>query len=937
MELKPIEKKWQEKWREAKLFEAVPDNREKFMVCFPYPYVNGLGHIGHMLSSMRIEVMSRFRRMQGYNVLFAQGFHATGQPIVAAAKRVAEGEHKQIEILRSMGVSDVEPFKDPLHWINFFPEAWKNDFENLGYSIDWRRSFITTSLNKPYDSFIRWQFLKLKEKGLIEKGTHPVIFCPKCGFPIGDHDRSDGEGVNPEEVVLLKFDMDGANLPAMTYRPETMYGVTNLWLNPNGKYVQARVNNEEWIISEEMVGSLKDQNFEVSVIRELSGRELIGKKITNPVNNTKVIILPADFVDTKVGSGVVMSVPAHAPFDYIAVRDIRQNKKVLEEFSLTDSDVNFPFISLIKIEGFGDFPAMEIVEREKVKSQNDTDKLEKATEEIYKREFHSGVLKIKGFEGKKVSEVKEELIDNFAKKNFALRYYIIPQKVVCRCLTPATIKIVRDQWFIRYKDRDWKKLAHECVEEMNTYPDDIKKNFHYTIDWLNDWACTRDRRTSLGTILPFDETQVIESLSDSTIYMAYYTISHILQEGKLRNDKTYTPDFFDYIFFGKGDAKKICAENKIDSKILEQLRKEFSYWYKNGFQLRSSAKDLIQNHLTFCIFNHTAVFPKNNWPRGMAVNGYVMLNGEKMSKSKGNTVYMKDAVRDYPVDVLRFLAAYAGDAGIEDANIELREAKAIESRLLGWHNFAMEFCNTGISERRPIDEWFDMMVDKTIETATKEYSEANTKSALQSGFFNLGNIFKWYRRRAVEFNKDSLNRYIEVQTKLLAPVTPHLCEEIWSALGNKEFISASKWPKAEKRYNPEIDLSEKIISNLYDDMKAVVELSKLEKPSMIKIVAPEKWKYDLAEKLDKKMKETRNVGELMKTAMGFGESRKNAKPVQKYLMRVTKSGMNDYLRSEQKFVEAAIPFFEKEFGCEVILTNEPLKEAWPGKFGIVVE
>jgi len=937
MELKSIEGKWQKNWQDAKIFEAVPDNREKFMVCCPYPYVNGVGHLGHLLTSMRVEAMARFRRMQGYNVLYAQGFHATGQPIVAAAKRVAEGESKQIEILKSMGVTDIEPFKDPLHWISFFPEVWKNDFEKLGYSIDWRRSFITTRLNKPYDSFVRWQFLKLKEKGLVEKGTHPVIFCSKCGFPIGDHDRADGEGVNPEEVVLLKFDLDGIKLPAMTYRPETMYGVTNLWLNPNGNYVRAKVGSEEWIISKEMISPLIDQNFEVSVVKEISGKDLIGRFVSNPVNNTKVIILPADFVDTKIGSGVVMSVPAHAPFDYIAVRDLRQDKKRLEEFAIGEKDVNFQFLSLIKVEGYGEFPAMELVEREKIGSQKEEEKLEKATEEIYKKEFHSGVLKIKGLEGRKVSEVKDDVIDEFVGKEIALRYYIIPQKVVCRCLTTATIKIVRDQWFLKYKDKQWKKLAHECVDQMKAYPEDIRKNFHYTIDWLNDWACTRDKRTSLGTLLPFDETQIIESLSDSTIYMSYYTISHMLQQGTLRGAKSYTESFFDYIFFGKGDKKNIAGENNVEESFLETARREFIYWYKNGFQLRNSGKDLIQNHLTFCIFNHTAVFPKENWPSGISVNGYVMLNGEKMSKSKGNTVYMKDAVRDYPVDVLRFLAAYAGDTGIEDANIELREAKAIESKLLSWHSFATECYGKGINEKRPIDEWFEMMIDKTIEAATRDYENANTKSALQSGFFNLGNIFKWYRKRAVDFNKETLKRYIEVQTKLLAPITPHLCEEIWSTIGNGGFISQAKWPVAEKAYNQELDIGERIIENLYADMKAVVELSKLEKPRQIKIVVPEAWKYELSEMLGEKLKETRNIGELMKTAMSLEESRKNGKLVQKYLMKVTKSGMAEYVIAEQKFVEAALPFFEKEFGCRVELTNEPLKEAWPGKFGIVVE
>jgi len=937
MDLKEIEEKWQKKWDDGKVFEAVPDNREKYMLCFPYPYVNGIGHLGHMLSSMRVEAVSRFMRLKGKNVLFAQAFHATGQPIVAAAKRVAEGEQKQIEILKSMGVEDIAPFSDPLHWIEFFPELWKDDFRKLGLSVDWRRSFVTTSLNSPYDSFVRWQFLKLKEKGLVGKGTHPVVFCPKCGFAIGDHDRADGEGVMPEEVVLLRFDLDGMKLPTMTYRPETIYGVTNLWLNPEGVYVKVKVNGETWLVSDAMLSGLENQGFSVEKIGEVKGSELIGKLVTNPANRSKAIILPADFVNMGVGSGVVMSVPAHAPFDYIAVRDLRQNKELQEKFGLSEADVSFDFVSLIKVEGYGKFPAVEIVEKSGVKSQKDEELLEKLTEEIYKKEFHTGTLKIEGYEGKRVFEAKEELIGRFVRDSVALRYYILPQKVTCRCLTDAIVKVVSDQWFLNYKDKGWKALAHECVDDMAAYPEELKKNFHYTIDWLRDWACTRDRRTSLGTVLPFDDSQVIESLSDSTIYMAYYTISHLLQEGKLRNDKSYTESFFDYIFYGKGDLEGVAKENNCSKEIVGQLRGEFSYWYKGGFQLRSSGKDLIQNHLTFCIFNHTAIFPKENWPGGMGVNGHVMLNGEKMSKSKGNTVYMKDAVRDYPVDVLRFLTAYAGDTGLEDANIELRDAKSLESKLVSWYHFAVESYGKGVSEKRPIDHWFDTVIDKCILEAEGHYTRANTKSAIQAGFFSLQNFYKWYRKRAVELNKETVSRFIEAQTLILAPITPHLCEEVWAAIGKEGLIANAKWPEVSGKLDENAEIGEKIISNLFEDMKAVVDLSRLEKPNLIKIVMPEPWKYMLTGIVSDKLKETRNLGEVIKAAMELEESRKYAKNVQKFIGRAAKTGLSEYLEGEKSYVEFALPFFEKEFGCKVELTEEPIKESWPGKFGILVE
>ena len=271
MDFREIEKKWKKKWEEEKIFESNSDNREKFFVNVAYPYVNGYGHLGHLFTFLRTEILARFKRMQGYNVLFPQGFHATGQPIVAAAKRIKEKEEKQIKILKDMGIpeKDIDKFSDVNYWIEYFPEKWKEDLKNLGFSIDWRRSFITTEANKPYDSFVKWQFMKLKEKNLIYKGSHPVIFCEKCGFPIGDHDRVEGEGVVPEEVILLKFELGKIKLPVMTYRPETIYGVTNLWINPDEDYVQAKVSDEEILKIEAMVNNLIRLNIPLSEHRNI--------------------------------------------------------------------------------------------------------------------------------------------------------------------------------------------------------------------------------------------------------------------------------------------------------------------------------------------------------------------------------------------------------------------------------------------------------------------------------------------------------------------------------------------------------------------------------------------------------------------------------------------------------------------------------------------
>ena len=104
-----IEKKWQERWEEAKVFEAdAMPGKKKFFCTFPCPYINAYPHIGHLYTIMRVEAFARYKRLHGYNVIFPQAWHATGSPIIAAAKRVQEREEKQIQMMKDMGISKEE-------------------------------------------------------------------------------------------------------------------------------------------------------------------------------------------------------------------------------------------------------------------------------------------------------------------------------------------------------------------------------------------------------------------------------------------------------------------------------------------------------------------------------------------------------------------------------------------------------------------------------------------------------------------------------------------------------------------------------------------------------------------------------------------------------------------------------------------------------------
>lgn len=274
------------------------------------------------------------------------------------------------------------------------------------------------------------------------------------------------------------------------------------------------------------------------------------------------------------------------------------------------------------------------------------------------------------FKGKKIQDVKKSLQKSLLDKKEAVIYYE-PEKTIISRSGDECVVALCDQWYLDYGEEKWKKQAEKCLDQINTYHDEVKKNFQACLNWLHEYACSRTY--GLGTKLPWDEQWLIESLSDSTIYNAYYTVAHLLQGGTFKGEKPnvlgvkaeqMTPEVWDYIFF-----KNVPFPSKsgIKKESLDLMKREFEYWYP--VDLRVSGKDLIQNHLTFYIYNHCAIWPNDEckWPKGIRANGHLLLNSAKMSKSEGNFLTLSDAVKKFSADGMRLCLADAGDS-VEDAN-----------------------------------------------------------------------------------------------------------------------------------------------------------------------------------------------------------------------------------------------------------------------------
>ncbi len=900
-DLGKFEEEAQERWTHA--FESNPSSLEKYYLNVAFPYPSGAMHVGHGRTYIVPDVIARFWRMRGKQVLYPMAFHVTGAPVVGISKRIARNDPKTIHLYRDLYKvpQDVlKEFTDPLTIVRHFAAEYQRVMTACGLSIDWRRRFIT--VDPTYSKFVEWQWKHLYEAGHVIKGVHPVRYCTVDDNPVGDHDLLEGDKAEVIKFTLVMFRHGDAFIPTATLRPETIHGVTNLWVNPNVTYVKALVDGKAWIISKEAAEKLALQDHTVEVKEEIAGKDLIDRTVSHPLCG-EVPILPADFVDADMASGMVMSVPAHAPFDYIALRDLQQQGKYTQ----------IKPIPLIKVEGYGEIPAQFAVEKAGIAHQMDS-RMDALTQEIYSAEFSKGKLFAK-YGGKPVKiareEVAQEMIDKY---DSAVMYEFDTRPVICRCGNKVMVKILHDQWFLKYSDPAWKAQVADHLKDMTLVPPEVRTEFDRTVDWLKDWACTR--RVGLGTRFPWDTTQLIEPLSDSTVYMSYYTIAHKIRE---IDSKLLTPEVFDYIFLGKK------SPDLPEKKKLDAMREEFQYWYPYNF--RFSAKDLISNHLTFQLFHHVTIFPKDKLPQGMVVFGMGLLNGAKMSSSKGNVFLLEDAVAEFGADTVRmFLMGSAEPWQDFDWRNEL--VISTKKQIERFYTTISEAKNAR-GEPHDIDHWLMSRLQAHIERMTAALENFQTRQALQEAYFGIETDLRWYRRRVPEGCSGStdLVTLCSIWTRLLAPFIPFTCEHLWKEIGNKDLISFAPWPVAdEKLIKPQIELAEELLSRTVEDIESIMKLIQITPKSITIALAPA-WKQEVFTIIAQSTDRNTVIKEIMKNdamKQRGREATDAAKQCTTLIHRLPPQVVEPLSKApvdERAVFESARAFLEKEFGVPVHITD----------------
>ena len=893
------EKKWREIWKKEGVFEANPDpKKEKFFITVPYPYMSGALHIGHGRTFTIGDVIARYKRMKGYNVLFPMAAHISGTPIISISDKLRRGDEKTKKIYSSYlklygdGEEVLESFKDPWNVANYFADKMKLDFYRIGYSIDWRRFFTTG--DPLYNKFIQWQYRKLKEKNYIVQSDLVLLFCEIEKHPVAEDDIADGD-VDPvelEEMVGIKFffPKKDAYLVASTLRPETIFGVTNLWIREDAEYVLVEHEGERLILAKESANNLK-LVYGFKILEEISGREFVGEKAIIKIGDfeREIPIWPAYFVDPGSGSGIVYSVPAHAPFDYVAYRNYIQRNGLEERM-----------ISII--EGKDPYPAKTLVEKENVKNEDDP-RLEKLTKILYKEEFYNGIMKENcgPYAGKKIRDIKDTIKEEFFSNKWAIPIYKTSRKAKCRCGGKIVPGKVEKQWFLNYGDEKWKEKTKKHLEKMLIVPEKYRKLFYDTVDWLNLRPCARKR--GLGTKLPFDPDWVIESLSDSTIYMAFYTIVHKLKQYEdLVNDST-----FDYIFYGKDDGNL-----KIKKEVLDDIRKEFLYWYPNDLRHTSIAH--ITNHLTFFIMHHVALFEEKFWPKAITLNETVIKDGVKMSKSKGNVIPLAKIVEEYSADLYRLYAITNADLdGIVDWREE--EVGQVRRNLEEFERVVREIMASKVPERELtiMEEYLVNFFYQQLHKYHTNMGSFKLRDAYVEIFYKvmkeLKKIENWREIGAI---------FVDDWLKAMYPVVPHLCEELWH-LKHSNLLAKEEFE--EKSYDSRVIEEYEIFSSLVKDIEKLWEKGK-----KIYLYTPKEEVMELANSIK---------------GLSFKEAIK--KVPEKWRKKFKK--IYPYLNADvdwDGFLKRWVVVLEEHFSTEVIVNSsydpKGKKEgALPGRLGIYIE
>lgn len=725
-----IEGKWQQKWEEAGIFKAVDGSEKpKFYGLVEFPYPSGAGmHVGHIKAYSSLEVISRKRRMEGYNVLFPIGFDAFGLPTENYA--IKTGTHP-----RKITDDNIAKFTDQL--------------KKVGFSFDWDRVIDTT--DEDYYKWTQWIFLKLFEHELVFRSKALVNYCPSCKVVLSNEDSQGGKcdichsdviqkskdvwylkiteyadkllmglddvdypaNVKQQQVnwigkstgAFVNFKLEGVDeeLEVYTTRPDTLFGVTFMVIAPEHPLIDEnkdRIGNMDAIEAYRAECAKKTEFERTQLVKDKTGVKIDGIEAVNPITGGKIPVFIADYVMMGYGTGAIMGVPAHDQRDYEFAKKF--GAEIIEVIKGGD-------ISVEAYAGDGEMVNSDFLNG----YTNKKESIARMLEEIEKRGIgHAGV--------------------QFKMKDWAFnrqRYWGEPIPIV-HCDDCGVVPV------------PYEELPLRLPKVENFEPGAEGESPLAKIESFVNCTCPKCGKKARR------ETDTMPQWAGSSWYFLRYIDPH--------NDQALA------------DPEKLKYWMPVD-------------WYNGGMEH-------VTRHVIYSRFWHHFLYDIGvvNTPEPYAkrsIQGLILgPDGDKMSKSKGNVVDPLDIVKDYGADTLRTYVLFMGDysAATPWNDNAVKGCKRFLERVSGFTDL--------ISEDKETQK-LETPFHKTIKKVSSDLEDMKFNTAiaalmtLTNDIYNLGKVSR---------------EQVQTFAKLLCPIAPHVCEEIWEVTGGEGFLSLQPWPQYEE-------------------------------------------------------------------------------------------------------------------------------------------
>lgn len=749
-----IEKKWQKKWSDKNVFKTEQRNeKEKYYVLTMFPYPSGTIHVGHVKNYVIGDVVARYKKMQGYNVLHPFGYDAFGLPAENAA------------IKRNV---------NPGEWTFKNIETIREQIKKIGISYDWDREIATCT--EDYYKWTQWIFLKLYEKGLAYKKHAAVNWCPSCKtvlaneqvvngkcercgtdiemkkleqwyFKITDYSErllNDLEKLEgwPENVKVMQknwigksvgaevnFKIDGTDkeLKVFTTRPDTLWGVTFMALAPESPLVEELTTPEQ---KEEVESFLNRVNKEDKFKRIAQGAKkdgaFTGSYAVNPVNGEKIPIYVANYILFEYGTGAIMAVPAHDQRDF----------EFAKEFNLPIRVVITPKDKELKAEDLEEAFTEDgiMINSDKFNGMKNREALTKIVEWLEENGY-----------GKK--SIQYKLRDWLISRQ---RYWGAPIPVVY-CEKCGTVPVPE------------KDLPVKLPTDVKFEPTG-KSPLATNEDFINTTCpkCGGPARREVDTM---------DTFVDSSWYYLRYINPKMEDKPFDSDDVNYWLPVDQYI-------------GGVEHAILHLLYSRFI--------------TKVLHDLGYVNFEE----PFSN----LFTQGMIYKDGAKMSKSKGNVVSPDEMIEKYGADTLRLYMLFMGppekDAEWNDAGLE--GVARFMNKVWNSMTKIIEFSKDGninninltTKEEKNLRRKLHQMIKKITNDIEKNF-QFNTAI---SGMMELINELNAYLNSVPQekWNKDLLKELSEDFVILISPFAPHLAEELWEMMGHEDFVLNAQWPTVDE-------------------------------------------------------------------------------------------------------------------------------------------